>query len=57
MASGTPQEVEDACREAIAILGADGGLILGPGCALGPETPADNIHALVESARKYGRYS
>jgi MtaA/CmuA family methyltransferase len=57
MASGTPQEVEDACREAIAVLGADGGLILGPGCALGPETPADNIHALVESARKYGRYA
>jgi MtaA/CmuA family methyltransferase len=56
MASGTPQEVEDACREAIAILGADGGLILGPGCALSPETPADNIHALVESAVKYGRY-
>jgi uroporphyrinogen decarboxylase len=57
LAAGAPGEVEDACREAIEVLGADGGLILGPGCALGPETPADNIHALVESARKYGRYS
>jgi uroporphyrinogen-III decarboxylase len=35
-------------------MGAQGGFILGPGCALGPETPADNIHALVEAARKYG---
>jgi uroporphyrinogen decarboxylase len=56
MATGTPQEIEDACREAIEIMAPDSGLILGPGCALGPETPADNIHALVESARKYGVY-
>ena len=54
--TGTPGEVEDACREAIEILAPDYGFILGPGCALGPETPADNIHALVESAKKYGVY-
>jgi hypothetical protein len=23
---------------------------------MGPETPSDNIHALVESAKKYGVY-
>lgn len=57
LASGTPEEVEHACREALEILAPDSGFILGPGCALGPETPADNIHALIESARKYGRYS
>jgi MtaA/CmuA family methyltransferase len=56
MATGTPQEVEGACREAIAILAPDSGFILGPGCALPPETPAENIHALVEAAKKYGRY-
>lgn len=54
---GTPQEVEDACREAIEIMAPGSGFILGPGCALDPETPADNIHALVESAKKFGRYS
>jgi uroporphyrinogen decarboxylase len=54
LATGTPAEVEDACREALGIMGADGGFILGPGCAMGTETPADNIHALVESAKKYG---
>lgn len=53
---GTPQEVEDACREAIEIMAPDSGFILGPGCAMDPDVPADNIHALVEAAKKYGRY-
>lgn len=53
---GTPQEVEDACYEAIDIMARDSGFILGPGCALDPNVPADNIHALVESAKKYGVY-
>lgn len=54
---GTPQEVEDACRETIEIMAPDSGFILGPGCALDPNVPADNIHALIESAKKYGVYS
>jgi len=53
---GTPGEVEDACREAIEIMAPDSGFILGPGCALDPEAPAENIHALVESAKKVGIY-
>jgi MtaA/CmuA family methyltransferase len=53
---GTPGEVDDEVREAIAILAPDSGFILGPGCALGPETAPDNIHALVEAAHKYGVY-
>ncbi len=56
LASGLPGEVEDACREAIAIMAPGSGFILGPGCALPSETPAENIHALVESAKKYGQY-
>lgn len=56
LASGTPQEVEEACREAIAVMAPDYGFILGPGCAMGAETPDDNIYALVESAKKYGVY-
>jgi uroporphyrinogen decarboxylase len=54
---GTPQEVEDACREAVEIMAPDSGFILGPGCALDPNVPDDNIHALVESAKKYGVYN
>lgn len=56
MLAGTPQEVEDACREAIEIMAPDSGFILGPGCALDPATPAGNIHALIEAAKKYGKY-
>jgi uroporphyrinogen decarboxylase len=52
-----PAEVEEAARQAIDILGPGGGFILGPGCALGYDTPVDNIHALVEAARRFGEYS
>ena len=57
ISNGTPAEVEDAAREAIDVLGPDGGLILGPGCALGHTTPPENIHALIETAWKYGVYN
>jgi uroporphyrinogen decarboxylase len=53
LARGTPDDVDTACREMIERCGSGGGLILGPGCALPPHTPADNVHALVESAKKY----
>jgi len=56
LVSGTPAQVEEKCRETIEIMAPDSGFILGPGCAMGTETPADNIHALVEAARKYGVY-
>ena len=56
LALGSPADVDAAAKEAIAILGEGGGLILGPGCALPPKTPPANIHALMEAAEKYGRY-
>jgi MtaA/CmuA family methyltransferase len=55
-AYGTPQEVEDASREAIEIMAPDYGFILGPGCALGTQTAPDNIHAVVEASKKFGVY-
>ncbi len=54
---GTPAEIDDACRELVRVWKPDSGFILGPGCAMGAETPAENIHALVEAARKYGVYT
>ena len=57
MALGTPSLVATKCQEAIGILAPGGGFILGPGCALPPTTPPDNIHALVEAAKKYGTYN
>jgi uroporphyrinogen decarboxylase len=56
LAMGTPDDVDAACKELIEVWKPDSGCILGPGCAMGSTTPADNIHALVESAKKYGVY-
>ena len=55
--NGTPEEVDEACREIIEVWKPDSGFILGPGCAMGSTVPADNVHALVESAKKYGIYA
>ena len=56
MMSGTPNDVDAACRELIEAWKPDSGFILGPGCALGATTPPDNIRALVASAGRYGGY-
>ena len=55
--AGSPSEVEGAARQALEVLAPGGEFILGPGCALGHTTPADNIHALIETAWKYGVYN
>jgi uroporphyrinogen decarboxylase len=55
--NGTPEEVDEACRQLIEVWKPDSGFILGPGCAMGSTVPADNVHALVESAKKYGAYA
>ena len=57
MALGSPELVIEKAKEAIDILGDGGGLILGPGCALPPKTPPENVHALIETAHIYGRYN
>lgn len=57
LARGTPGLVTEKTCEELDILAPGGGLILGPGCALPPQTPYANIHALVEAAHRYGRYT
>jgi uroporphyrinogen decarboxylase len=54
---GTPELVSARSREAIEVLAPGGGFILGPGCALTPETPEANVMALLEAAEKFGRYN
>lgn len=56
MASGTPDDVMRKACEAIKVMGTGGGFILGPGCALPPTTPDENIDALIEAARVFGSY-
>jgi uroporphyrinogen decarboxylase len=56
LARGNPDLVTQTTRETLAILAPGGGLILGPGCSLPAATPPENVHALVETAHRYGRY-
>jgi len=53
MALGSPDDVREACRVAIANQGPGGGFILGPGCALPATTPDENIDAMLEAARRF----
>lgn len=43
-----------AARELLELFRGQGGLMIGPGCALGPDTPSENIHALVEATKCFG---
>jgi len=54
---GTTEMVAAKAREAIVILAPGGGFILGPGCALTPGTPEENVMALLEAAERFGRYN
>lgn len=56
IARSSPEVVRQAVRDELAVLAPGGGLIIGPGCALPPETPMENLHAFIEAAHEYGRY-
>jgi len=53
---GTPDDVREAVRQAIADAGAGGGYILGTGEAVAPETPAESLQAAVQAAKDFGVY-
>lgn len=53
MAHGSPDLVEEKCLEALENLSPGGGFILGPGCALPPTTPDENIDAMIETAKRF----
>ena len=53
MATGTPEQVEAACRHLIETVGRDGGLILDCAFGIPDETPVENARAMYHSVRKY----
>ena len=53
---GSLEEVEEKTREDIQLLGRNGRYVLSPGCTLPYSTPFENVRALVEAGRQYGRY-
>ena len=57
LALGKTDLVAEKVKEELGVLAPGGGLILGPGCALPPITPPENIHTLIETTHRYGRYA
>lgn len=56
MLRGTPDDVRRAARECIDAAAEGGGFILSTGDQCGRDTPDENIFALIQTAREYGRY-
>jgi uroporphyrinogen decarboxylase len=56
MLFGTADDVRAACRKAIDDAAEGGGFILSTGDQCGRDTPFENIFAMVETAKEYGRY-
>ena len=54
---GTADDVRKLTRQVLEDAMEGGGLLCGPGCALGGPTPPENIHALCETIRDYGVYN
>jgi uroporphyrinogen decarboxylase len=54
---GTAEEVKKHVHEVIDILGAGGGLIIGPSHVIERDTPLENILAMIEAIDEYGVYA
>lgn len=57
MLHDTPEMVREASRKAIDDAARGGGFILSTGDQCGRDTPDENIFAMVDTSRTYGRYS
>ena len=53
---GTPEDVERDSEKVIKQAGRRGKFILASGCMLSPDTPGENVHAMVKSAQTSGLY-
>ena len=54
--AGTPEKMDEYCRQLIETAGKGGGFILMSGCPIDQSTP-ENTHAFFDAANKYGSYS
>ncbi len=53
---GTAEQVRAACRQAIEQSRPGSYFILSSGCEVPRDTPLENLRAMIEAAREYGRY-
>lgn len=56
MLRGQPEDVRRTAAEALRDAGSGGGFILSTGDQCGRDTPYENIRAVVDTAKRYGRY-
>ncbi len=56
LVSSGPAEIYEISRQAIEAASAGGGFILSSGCALGRDTPPENVEAMAQAALDYGQY-
>ena len=56
MLKGTPEDVVLACKKAIDDAAEGGGFILSTGDQCGRDTTLENIYAMIETAKTYGKY-
>ncbi|MBI3788525.1 MAG: hypothetical protein HY276_09775, partial [Ignavibacteriales bacterium] len=56
MLNGSVREVEEEAKTCIDAAAEGGGFILATGDQCGRDTPDENLFALVEVAKTYGRY-
>ena len=57
MLRGTAETVREAARQAIDAAAEGGGFILSTGDQCGRDTPDENLYAMIEVCRTYGRYA
>lgn len=55
LVAGTPGEVEAYVRRLVEEVGDGGGFILGTGCSMPPNAPLENVKAMIETCKSYGR--
>lgn len=53
--AGSPQDVEEHCKKLCKVVGKDGGFIMSAGSVIDFARP-ENIKAMVDTVKKYGRY-
>jgi hypothetical protein len=53
---GSPSEVEDYCRKLLQSVGKDGGFIMTTSTGVTHEAKPENVKAMIEATKKYGRY-
>lgn len=56
MTGGTPEDVEREVKRRVRVLGRDGGYIMAVVHNIMPDVPSENVLALFDAARSYGKY-